>query len=244
MTTTGLTREGHEAQVQSMFDRIAPRYDAMNRLMTAGLDRRWRALAADAARVGPGDAVLDTCCGTGDLTLELARRVAPGGRAVGSDFAEDMLARARTKVPPGTGVVFETGNALELPYPDDAFAAATVAFGIRNVADVPRAAAEMVRVVAPGGRVVILEITTPKAPVLRAFYEGWFDRLVPLLGRVLGRDADAYAYLPASVRRFPAPDPLARILVGAGLTDVAFRRLAGGIVALHWGTVPGGGAVR
>jgi demethylmenaquinone methyltransferase/2-methoxy-6-polyprenyl-1,4-benzoquinol methylase len=237
MTTTGLPRPEHERVVRTMFDRIAPRYDLMNRVMTAGLDRRWRRLAADAARLPAGARALDLCCGTGDLTLELARRVGPEGLAVGSDFSADMLERARAKAG-GAAVRFEHGNALELPYEDASFDAVTVAFGIRNVADVRTCLAEMVRCARPGGRVVVLEICTPKAPVLKMFYEGWFDRLVPLLGRLVGRDADAYSYLPASVRRFPAPSELAHMMVDAGLRGAAFRRLAGGIVALHWGTRP------
>jgi demethylmenaquinone methyltransferase/2-methoxy-6-polyprenyl-1,4-benzoquinol methylase len=222
-----------------MFDRIARVYDRMNAVMTAGLDRRWRQRAADLAAVSPGDRVLDVATGTGDLALELARRVAPGGAVVGADFSEAMLALARDKtVPTGASVRFEAANALELPYDDDEFAAATVGFGARNFSDLRRGLAEMARVVVPGGRVVVLEITTPTRPPLSTLLGVWFDHIVPALGRLAG-DPDAYEYLPNSVRRFPGPEQLAAILYDCGLRDVAYRLTAGGIIALHVGTVPG-----
>jgi demethylmenaquinone methyltransferase / 2-methoxy-6-polyprenyl-1,4-benzoquinol methylase len=229
-----------EPQVQAMFDRIARVYDRMNAVMTAGLDRRWRERAADLACVSPGDRALDVATGTGDLALELARRVAPGGEVVGADFSEAMLEIARTKgrADSGTTVSFEAANALALPYADDSFAAATVGFGARNFADLPRGLAEMARVVAPGGRVVVLEITTPTRPPFSTLLRVWFDHIVPALGRLAG-DPDAYAYLPNSVRRFPGPEQLAAILHESGLRDVGYRLTAGGIIALHFGTVAG-----
>jgi demethylmenaquinone methyltransferase / 2-methoxy-6-polyprenyl-1,4-benzoquinol methylase len=229
-----------EGQVRAMFDRIAGVYDRMNHVMTAGLDRQWRRRAADLAAVGPGDRVLDVATGTGDLAFELASRVAPGGEVVGSDFAEEMLARARDKAAPAGAapVRFEWGNALSLPYEDGDFAAATVGFGARNFADLPRGLAEMGRVVRPGGRVVVLEITTPQRPPLSWFYGLWFDRVVPSLGRVAG-DADAYSYLPSSVKRFPGPRELAAVMANTGLTDIRWIITAGGIIAIHVGTVRG-----
>jgi demethylmenaquinone methyltransferase / 2-methoxy-6-polyprenyl-1,4-benzoquinol methylase len=240
-----------------MFDRIASVYDPLNTAMTAGLHHRWRARAADLARVGPGSRVLDVATGTGDLALELAGRVAPGGEVIGSDFAEGMLDIARAKAKRSQDPVscprFEWADAMELPYADGSFDAATVGFGARNFEDLGRGLAEMVRVVRPGGRVVVLEITTPSKAPLSHFYRLWFDRLVPALGavvgsieallsRVRGVDAgagisDAYTYLPDSVKRFPAPAELAAELARVGLAEVQYIVTAGGIVAIHAGTV-------
>jgi demethylmenaquinone methyltransferase/2-methoxy-6-polyprenyl-1,4-benzoquinol methylase len=213
-----------------MFDRIAGVYDAMNSVMTAGLHHRWRERAADLARVGPGSSALDVATGTGDLAIALARR---GTEVVGSDFSEGMLERARRK---STAVRWEQANALALPYPDDAFDAATVGFGARNFSDLERGLAEMTRVVRPGGRVVVLEITTPTKPPLSTFFSLWFDRVVPLLGRLTGED-QAYTYLPSSVKRFPGPRDLGGVMVRVGLHDVRWILTAGGIIALHSGTV-------
>lgn len=249
-----------EGQVRLMFDRIAGLYDRMNGLMTAGLHHVWRRRAADLAAVGPGSRVLDVATGTGDLALELARRVAPGGEVVGCDFSDAMLELARGKAGaggvPGTSGVptaasggvpsaasggvpvrFEWANALNLPYADGEFDAATVGFGARNFSDLQRGVAEMARVVRPGGKVVILEITTPQRPPLSTFFELWFDRAVPLLGRVAG-DPDAYSYLPSSVRRFPPPEGLAEVMAACGLRDIRYVITAGGIIALHVGAIP------
>ncbi len=244
-------------QVRAMFDRIAGVYDLLNTAMTAGLHHGWRERAAEEARVGPGDRVLDVATGTGDLALELARRVGPEGEVIGSDFAEAMLDRARAKAataPPGAARPrFEWGDAMELPYGDGSFDAATVGFGARNFDDLARGLSEMVRVVRPGGRVVVLEITTPTRAPLSSFYSLWFDRLVPALGAVAGTlesrrpggrasagevsIADAYTYLPNSVKRFPGPEALAGKLDRAGLSEITYTLIAGGIVAIHAGTV-------
>jgi demethylmenaquinone methyltransferase / 2-methoxy-6-polyprenyl-1,4-benzoquinol methylase len=233
----GTLREG---QVRAMSDRIAGVYDRMNALMTAGLDQRWRRRAADLAQASPGGRVLDVATGTGDLALELARRVAPGGRVVGTDFSDAMLARARAKAAaaavPDVGLEFEWGNALSLPYETSSFDAATVGFGARNFADLRRGVAEMARVVRPGGQVVILEITAPQKRPLSWFYSLWFDRLVPAFGRIAG-DASAYRYLPDSVKRFPDPSALAATMAGCGLRRVRWRLTAGGIIAIHSGEV-------
>ena len=213
--------------VRTMFDRIAPVYDVMNRVMTAGLDRRWRRETAHAV-VHPGDRVLDACCGTGDLALAGARA---GGSVTGLDFSERMLERARRK----TGEIeWVQGDALALPFEDGSFDAATVGFGVRNVADLELALRELRRVLRARGRVGILEITRPRG-VLAPFYALWFDRFVPLFGRLLPGGA-AYTYLPASVRRFPDVGGLADVLRAAGFEDVSYRTFAGGIVALHTGT--------
>ncbi len=212
--------------VRAMFDRIAPVYDAMNRVFTMGLDGRWRKLAA-AAVVTPGDRVLDAACGTGDLAL--ADRKA-GGEVTGLDFSERMLERARRK---SDQIEWVQGDVLALPFEDAAFDAATIGFGIRNVDDLDAGLRELARVVRPGGRLAVLEITRPRG-VLRPFFRLWFDVLIPLAGKALPGGA-AYTYLPASVRRFPGPDDLADALRRAGFTDVGYRLLAGGIVSLHVG---------
>jgi demethylmenaquinone methyltransferase/2-methoxy-6-polyprenyl-1,4-benzoquinol methylase len=222
-----------EPQVQAMFDRIAGVYDLMNSVMTAGLHHRWRKRAADMAALSPGDRALDVATGTGDLAIELRRRVEPQGEVVGSDFSEAMLELARRKAPE---LRFEHGNALDLPYEDDRFDAATAGFGARNFSDLPQGLREMARVVRPGGRVVILEITTPERPPLSWFFRLWFDRVVPLLGRFAG-DSDAYSYLPSSVRRFPNARGLGAAMTAVGMVDVRWLLTAGGIIAIHVGTV-------
>ena len=222
-----------EDQVRAMFDRIAGVYDVLNSVMTVGLHHGWRARAVDVAGVGPGDRVLDVATGTGDLAIALKRRVGSAGEVVGSDFSEGMLELARAKA---GDVEFEVGNALDLPYEDDSFDAATVGFGARNFADLARGLAEMARVVRPGGRVVVLELTTPERPPLSWFFRVWFDRIVPVLGRAAG-DSEAYTYLPSSVRRFPNARGLAAAMAAVGLVDVRWILTCGGIIAIHAGTV-------
>jgi demethylmenaquinone methyltransferase / 2-methoxy-6-polyprenyl-1,4-benzoquinol methylase len=212
--------------VRAMFDRIAPVYDAMNHVMTAGLDRRWRRLTARAV-VRPGDRVLDACCGTGDLAVEAQRA---GGVVTGLDFSEPMLGRARTK---STEIEWRQGDLLALPFAHGSFDAATVGFGVRNLADLERGLGELRRVLRPGGRLAVLEITRPRG-LLAPFYRLWFDGIVPLLGKVLP-GGSAYTYLPASVRRFPGPEELEELVRAAGFEDVRWRTFAGGIVALHIG---------
>jgi demethylmenaquinone methyltransferase / 2-methoxy-6-polyprenyl-1,4-benzoquinol methylase len=237
------TRESGEfaSQVNRMFDRVAGHYDAMNSVMTAGLHHRWRQRAAARAELRVGDSALDVCCGTGDLALELARQVGPGGSVVGCDFSEQMLDLARAKAAQrgATAVRFEWADALRLPYDDASFDATTVGFGVRNLADLDRGLEEMARVLKPGGRLVILEITQPTRPPLSIFYSLWFDRLVPLLGSLAG-DHDAYSYLPESVRSFPSPRGLAERMDAAGLERIRVTVLAGGIIAIHSGYRSGG----
>jgi demethylmenaquinone methyltransferase / 2-methoxy-6-polyprenyl-1,4-benzoquinol methylase len=210
-----------------MFDRIAPVYDVMNRVMTAGLDVRWRRLAA-ASAVRAGDRVLDAACGTGDLAI--ADLKAGAGKVTGLDFSAKMLERARVK---NTTIEWLQGDMLALPFADETFDAATVGFGVRNVEDLGLGLRELRRVLRPGGRLAILEITQPRG-ALRPFYSLWFDRIVPLLGKVLP-GGDAYTYLPASVKRFPTAERLADMLREAGFTDVRFKLMGGSIVALHTG---------
>jgi demethylmenaquinone methyltransferase / 2-methoxy-6-polyprenyl-1,4-benzoquinol methylase len=211
-----------------MFDRIAGVYDLMNSVMTAGLHHQWRSRAVQLAEIRAGSSALDVATGTGDLAIALA---GAGATVVGSDFSEGMLERARAKA---AGITWEWADARSLPYEDNAFDAATVGFGARNFGDLDAGLREMSRVVKPGGKVVVLEITTPTRPPLSTFFRLWFDRVVPLLGRF----DDAYTYLPASVRRFPDAPALGGRLVEAGLTDVRWVLTAGGIIALHHGRKP------
>lgn len=224
-------------EVQRMFDRIAGPYDTMNRVMTAGLDRRWRELAAQATGLGHGASALDACCGTGDLTLALAQVVGRGGQVTGLDFSPQMLERARRKPVEADAaeISWVQGDATAMPFPDNSFAAVTIGFGLRNLPDPEEGLRELARVVRPGGTVVVLEITQPPSGPLKPFYGIWFNRVVPALGRML--DSSAYSYLPASVRRFPPPDELGRMFWRAGMRDVRYRLLASGIVALHTGEV-------
>jgi demethylmenaquinone methyltransferase/2-methoxy-6-polyprenyl-1,4-benzoquinol methylase len=233
-----LEREAREfaSEVRGMFDRIAGVYDAMNTAMTAGLHHGWRARAADRAGLSPGSTALDVCCGTGDLAVELRRRCGPDGTVIGCDFSERMLELATRKANRlgMSEVLFEWADALELPYDDGSFDAVTVGFGVRNLADIERGVAEMARVLEPGGRLVILEITQPRRPPLSWFHRLWFDRVVPRLGALAG-DRDAYTYLPQSVKRFPPPEGLAAIMDRGGLEQIRWTLLAGGIIAIHSG---------
>jgi demethylmenaquinone methyltransferase/2-methoxy-6-polyprenyl-1,4-benzoquinol methylase len=213
-----------------MFDRIAGVYDVMNSVMTVGMHHRWRERAVALARISQGQRALDVATGTGDLAVALREA---GAEVVGCDFSEEMLERARRKEP---SVRFEWADALALPYESDSFDAATVGFGARNFANLSQGLSEMARVVRPGGRVVVLEITTPRKPPLSTFFSLWFDRAVPALGRLAG-DEDAYSYLPNSVKRFPGPEELAGELAAAGLEEIRWILTAGGIIAIHAGTV-------
>jgi len=229
-----------ERQVRAMFDRIAGVYDRMNTVMTAGLHHRWRRRAADLAALSPGERALDVATGTGDLAFELAQRLGPRGEVVATDFSERMLELAHVKQSTrdlgGARVRFELANALSLPYGDDEFDAAAVGFGARNFSDLEAGLRELVRVVRPGRRVVVLDITAPRRVPLSTFYELWFDRAVPVLGRLAG-NAQAYSYLPMSVRRFPGPQELAEVMWRCGLREVRYLITAGGIIAVHAGVV-------
>jgi len=223
-----------------MFDRVAGHYDLLNSLMSAGLHHGWRERAADRAELAPGDSVLDVCCGTGDLALELAGRVAPGGRVVGCDFSEPMLDLAREKAADrgAESVRFEWADALQLPYDADRFDVVTVGFGIRNFADRDKGLREMARVLRPGGRLVILEFTEPRRVPFSTFYSLWFDRIAPVLGRLSG-DPEAYSYLAESVHSFPDPPRLAAKMDAAGFELIKWLVTAGGILAIHSGVARG-----
>ncbi len=233
-----------EPQVRAMFDRIAGSYDRLNSVMTAGLHHQWRQRAVELAQVGPGSRALDVATGTGDLAFALAGAIGAdgSGQVVAADFSEQMLEVARRKGASGAAgrgaapVRFEQANALLLPHASNEFDAATVGFGVRNFSDLDQGLRELARVVHPGGRVVILEMTTPQHPPLSVFFKLWFDHAVPVLGRATG-DSDAYTYLPNSVRRFPGPEELAARMAAVGLGDIRYVLTAGGIIALHVGTV-------
>jgi len=224
------------SEIRTIFDRIAPIYDAMNSVMTAGIDARWRAAAVRACALAPGDTAVDVACGSGALTRELARVVAPGGSVVGVDRSAEMLRVARRRGAPkgASDPRYLEADALALPLPDEMADAATIAFGLRNVADYAACVAQLARVTRPGGRVVILELATPERGIGRAIASTWFERLVPLMGRLAG-GGSAYRYLPASVRTYPGPDEIAAIMEDAGLADVDWWRLAPGLVTLHAG---------
>lgn len=222
--------------VRPMFDRIAGRYDLMNRVMTMGIDKRWRRAAITAVDVERNREVLDVCCGTGDITHGLAK--AGARRVVGTDFSPNMLVQARARIAGyepeiASRMEFVLGDAMSLPFDDDSFDAVTVSFGVRNVENLERAFSEFARVVRPGGRVACLEITRPSVGPARLFYGVWFHRVVPFIGGIVAGDRAAYAYLPESTKAFPRPGRLGRLMESCGLANVQWRTFAGGIVALH-----------
>ena len=237
MTTGGRLPSGEERSllVRDMFDRIADRYDLLNTVMTAGLNRLWNRRVVDAASLNPGGTALDLACGTGSLTRDLARKVGPDGHVLGIDFSREMLRSARSR--PTPGIAYRLGDATDLQgVPSDFFDAATIAYGARNIPDLDALFSEMARVLKPGGVAVCLEIARPTGGVSSRFYGLWFDRIVPKLGGFISGDASAYSYLPESVKAFVAPGELADIIGRNGLQNVTWRRLAGGIITLHRGT--------
>jgi demethylmenaquinone methyltransferase / 2-methoxy-6-polyprenyl-1,4-benzoquinol methylase len=225
-----------EPAVTGMFDSIAPVYDRMNTLMTAGMDGRWRRAAVKAANLSRGGVALDVACGTGKLTAALAAAVGPMGRVTGIDLSPAMLDEARRAFGDLVQIEFLPGNALALPVPDGAFDAATIAFGLRNLAGFEDGFREMARVVRSGGRVVCLELTMPRPRWAGRMYWWTFRHAAPAIGTAFGK-RDAYTYLPNSLDGFPEADELAESMRRVGLKDVSVRRLGFGAVALHVGTV-------
>ena len=224
-----------------MFDRIVPRYDLMNRLMTGGRDLAWRRLAVREAlrgRAGNACHVLDVATGTGDLAIAL--RDAGAGSVVGLDFSAPMLAAAARKdAPAGDGpVAWVEGDAMALPFPEDSFDAVTVAFGLRNMPSYPGALLEMARVLRPGGTLVVLETTQLSVPALRTAFDWYFSHVVPIAGGILSGDSDAYRYLPASAAAFPDAETLGRMMLTSGFSSVRYLRLGLGSVALHVASNP------
>jgi demethylmenaquinone methyltransferase/2-methoxy-6-polyprenyl-1,4-benzoquinol methylase len=222
--------------VQRMFDAVAPRYDLLNHLLSANLDRRWRRLAVD--RLGwerkPAGRYLDACAGTMDFALELIGRNGFGGRVVATDFALTMLRLGRAKVP--ACVTTLSADTLALPFADGSFAGATVGFGLRNLVDMDAGLRELRRVLAPGSRLVILEFAMPRSGLVRALYLVYFTRVLPVVGRLVSGHPDGYTYLPASVLEHPAPDSLAERMAGVGFRDPGYQLVTGGIMCIHWGT--------
>jgi len=227
-----------EEYVRGIFNNIAPRYDLLNTVLSFNRDRGWRRFAVARAGLVPGDKVLDVCCGTGMLALELARAVNPGGQVIGLDFAPAMLQIARRRLaasPPGHLVQLVEGNALELPFADNTFDCATVAFGLRNLPDIKRGLAEMRRVVRPGGRVVSLELAKPSRPIFKQLYYFYFDHLVPFIGRLgIGIDGP-YSYLPRSLKGYPHQEEVLQYFRDLDLEGAPYYELTGGIVAVHVG---------
>lgn len=219
--------------VQDMFDRIAGRYNLMNRLMTFGQDVRWRRFVVRQARLQPGDTLLDLATGTGDIAFEALHQV-PGVRALGGDFSLGMMLVGR-RLALGDQVLWNQSDALNLPFSDAAFDAVTSGYLMRNVIDIPRALAEQRRVLKPGGRIVILDTSPPPDNLLRPFIEVHLRYVIPLLGRLISGNADAYQYLPESTQKFKTPDELAALMRDAGFRNVDYRRFMFGTMAVHWG---------
>ena len=233
--STGAGNAAAPPEVQVMFDRIAPRYDLMNLIISAFQEPRWRKRLVDHANLQPGGSALDVASGTGKVAADLHRRVQPGGRVLGVDLSPGMTAVAERRYASRPGLTYVVGDALSLPTDDGTFDAATIAFGMRNLPDYRLGFAEMARSVRPGGRVLCLEIARPRSRLAR-FVGWWFDRVVPIIGRVAGQGA-AYGYLVKSVRAYPPPDRIAEIMRDVGLVDVTWQAMTGGIVTLHEGTV-------
>lgn len=221
--------------VRAMFARIAGRYDLLNALLSAGIDRRWR--RALVRRLGglDGRLLVDSCCGTGDLSFALERA---GARVVGVDFTPEMLGHARRKGR-GQRTRFVAGDALRLPLVDSRADAATIAFGIRNVGDRARGLREMMRVVRPGGTVIVLEFSLPRGRLTGALYRFYFTRVLPRIGGWISGDSAAYRYLPDTVLAWPSPEELRAEMEALGLEECGFQRLTGGVACLSWGRVPG-----
>ncbi len=224
-----------ERYVREMFNGIAKKYDLMNTLMTFGKDRSWRKYAIHRARITAGMNVLDVCCGTAEFTLEIARTVGPSGHVTGLDFSEQMLAVGKEKMKASdcqNRITLTQGNAMELPFPDNSFDAATVGWGLRNVPDIDKALQEMHRVVRPGGWIVSLDMAKPSAPIFKQVYWLYFNWLVPAMGKVTAKRKSAYQYLHDSSLEFDSQQQLRQRFAENGLVNTSFHNLMGGVVAV------------
>ena len=218
--------------IRRMFEGVAPRYDLLNHVLSLGMDRSWRRRVVETLELERDQRVLDLCCGTGDLALEMARQA----RAIACDFTWNMLTRARDKSrASGVGIQVAAADTLSLPFPDGLFNAVTVAFGVRNLADMPAGLREIRRVLVPGGTIAILEFSHPEG-WLRKPYHFYLNTLLPRVGDMLSRRGEAYRYLAESIMGFPDPDTLVDLMRDAGFDDPSYQRLTGGIVAIHRGT--------
>jgi demethylmenaquinone methyltransferase/2-methoxy-6-polyprenyl-1,4-benzoquinol methylase len=237
------TNSEHAQRVREMFARIANRYDLLNHLLSGNTDKRWRRLVArrlKEALAVEGALALDVACGTGDLSLELARVAAAGTRVIGTDFCRPMLEIAARKATSAgvSEIPFVEGDALSLPFADESFDAASIAFGLRNLSSVEGGLSELRRVLKPGGRAAILEFSSPVVPGFRALFGFYFTRVLPQIGGLLSGSRAAYEYLPDSVSRFPDQKRLAALMTETGFEEVEYQNLTGGIAALHLGTRP------
>lgn len=227
--------------VQETFNSIAGHYDFMNSLMSLGMDKRWRRIAVQRVGAKPGMHILDVCCGTGQLSMELGSTVGVKGTVTGLDFSHKMLDVAKRSLEQSSNkdrIKFIQGNAMELPFPSNTFDGATVGWGLRNLPDLREGIKEMVRTVKPGGRVVSLDMAKPTFPGFKQAYWLYFEKLIPLMGKIWARKASAYQYLHDSAREFPAQEELVRIFTECGLVEARFDNLAGGVVAIVSGTKP------
>ncbi len=229
--------------VEETFDSIAKNYDLMNSLMSMGMDKRWRRFTVKRVGAKPGMHMLDVCCGTGQLSMELSKAVGSEGKVTGIDFSKNMIEIAKTSLRqsanPGQ-IQFVQGDAMKLPFPDQSYDGATVGWGLRNLPDLRQGIREMVRVVKPGAKVVSLDMGKPSLPVFKQVYWLYFKRIVPLMGKIWAKKASAYQYLFDSAREFPPQAELAQIFTECGLIDAHFDNLAGGVVAVVTGTKPKG----
>jgi demethylmenaquinone methyltransferase/2-methoxy-6-polyprenyl-1,4-benzoquinol methylase len=231
-----LQGKARAAYVQNMFDRIAGRYDLMNRVMTFGQDQRWREFVIQQTQLPPGGALLDLATGTGDIAFA-ALNADPSAQVIGADFSVGMMlvGRKRTK---GSVVRWSGADALNLPFPTDSFDAVTAGYLMRNVIDIPRAFSEQMRVLKPGGRLVLLDTAPPPDNLLRPFILLYLKYGIPMLGRLISGNPDAYEYLPESTQKFKTPDELAALMRAAGFDHVAYKTFMFGTTAVHWGAKP------
>lgn len=224
--------------VKGMFDKIAPRYDFLNRLLSLRQDVMWRNQMVAAAAPGPGSRILDAACGTCDVALALSRHLKGDTRIIGLDFSHAMLLAGKKKCSPSSGqtICLVNGDALSLPFPPETFDAAFIAFGIRNIMDRHRALSEFHRVLKPGGKLAVLELTTPQTRLFKTVYLGYFKKVLPWIGAFFSKHDNAYHYLPASVLQFPSPEAFAGLISETGFKDVRFKPMTLGIVTLFAGS--------